>query len=304
MAMDDENTLAPEDTGVEQAEPVHQEQAKAPQPQDAADDSGEELETEGEGSEEDDAPEPDHADIEYEGKQYKVPKELKDAFLRHADYTRKTQGVSAAQREVENMKQQAQQMLQASEQELDMRAELKNARNVLNQYRNLDWKALESEDPIGAQSHWRQYQMLKERAGELETNLKQSEAQRTEAAKHDIANRVSAARKAAKETFNDWTPQLEDDVVRFAVDKLGADGQRLAAILDPVVYKGLVYAYRGFQAMNKPARPKPVQQPAEQQVQPTRTVSGRAAGNPKGLRDDISIDEWVRRRNEQLKGRR
>lgn len=303
MAMDDENTFAPDTAGAEPAEPVNQEQAKAPEPQDADDFEDEGVETEGDGSEED-APEPEDAEIEYEGKQYKVPKELKDAFLRNADYTRKTQEVAATRREVEQMKQQATQMLQASEQELDMRAELRHAKNVLEQYRNLDWAALENEDPIGAQSHWRQFQMLKERAGELDTHLRQSEAQRTEAAERDIANRVSAARSEAQKAFKDWTPQLENEVVEFATKTLGADGQKLLSILDPVVYKGLILAYRGYQAMNRPSKPKAVQQPVEQQAQPTKTVSGRSAGNPKGLRDDISTEEWVRRRNAQLAGRR
>jgi len=43
----------------------------------------------------------DLEEIEHDGKKHRVPKELKDAFLRQSDYTRKTQEVAEARRQVE-----------------------------------------------------------------------------------------------------------------------------------------------------------------------------------------------------------
>src|SRR3990167_6068838 len=40
-------------------------------------------------------------EIEHDGEKFKVPKKLKDAFLRQADYTRKTQEVSETKRQLE-----------------------------------------------------------------------------------------------------------------------------------------------------------------------------------------------------------
>lgn len=45
--------------------------------------------------------EPSDVEIEYEGSKYKLPPELKDAFLRHADYTRKTQEIAQQRKEFE-----------------------------------------------------------------------------------------------------------------------------------------------------------------------------------------------------------
>lgn len=45
--------------------------------------------------------EPEYVEIEHDGKLYEVPTELKDAFLKSADYTQKTQEVSQQRKQVE-----------------------------------------------------------------------------------------------------------------------------------------------------------------------------------------------------------
>ena len=49
---------------------------------------------EGETPEQPSEPADDSEEVEYEGSLYRVPKELKEAVIRHADYTRKTQEVA------------------------------------------------------------------------------------------------------------------------------------------------------------------------------------------------------------------
>jgi hypothetical protein len=44
---------------------------------------------------------PDEVEVEYEGKTYCLPPELRDALLRQADYTRKTQEVAQARKALE-----------------------------------------------------------------------------------------------------------------------------------------------------------------------------------------------------------
>src|SRR5262249_26454182 len=75
--------------------------------------SAESANTLGEAAGDDDAPEnqnpfagdgdaADHVDIDWEdGQKYRVPKALRDGFLRQADYTRKTQDVASQRRQVE-----------------------------------------------------------------------------------------------------------------------------------------------------------------------------------------------------------
>ncbi|KPF66114.1 hypothetical protein IP84_17015 [beta proteobacterium AAP99] len=71
----------------------YEEEASSPAPEEAdADD--EDVATEEEAEQEPEEQEPSLEDVEYEGKSYKLPPELKNALLRQADYTRKTQEVA------------------------------------------------------------------------------------------------------------------------------------------------------------------------------------------------------------------
>ena len=60
----------------------------------------------------DDEPDAELEEIEHDGKKHKVPKELKDSFLRQQDYTRKTQEVAEARKTVETSWREAQQTTQ------------------------------------------------------------------------------------------------------------------------------------------------------------------------------------------------
>lgn len=79
-----------EDRLVAQFEPEQPEVAEPQEQQEVADEAAPE------------SPEqPEFQEIEYEGKTYQVPPELKDALLRQSDYTKKTTEVSERQRAVE-----------------------------------------------------------------------------------------------------------------------------------------------------------------------------------------------------------
>ena len=71
-----------------------------PKPVVEGDDEEETEEAEVEASE--DEPEgPEYVEVEYEGNLYEVPTDLKDALLRQADYTTKTQEVASQRKEIE-----------------------------------------------------------------------------------------------------------------------------------------------------------------------------------------------------------
>lgn len=85
------------------AEPEGQPQAEAnveTQPEPAPETQTEEAQAEPEGQ-------PDEVTeaVEYEGKEYRVPKELKEALLRQADYTRKTMEVAEERKAVQQERQ-------------------------------------------------------------------------------------------------------------------------------------------------------------------------------------------------------
>jgi hypothetical protein len=244
-------------------------------------------------------------EVEYEGKKYKLPKELKDALLRHSDYTRKTQEVSASRKEVEAMKAQVQQIARATEEEITARGRLAQMHETLQQYEAVDWARLEQDDPLGAQSHFRQYQLMKEQAQKTAYEIQQRAQQRTAFDQQETARRIAASRDEASKKLKGWSPQAEEKAFTWAVNEKGVPPQVLAQIMSPEAYEMVYLAYYGHQALNRPAKPKaaPVDgQPQPTQAQPITRLSGKNAAPVRGLHDNLSIEEWTRRRNAQLKG--
>jgi hypothetical protein len=244
-------------------------------------------------------------EVEYEGKKYKLPKELKDALLRHSDYTRKTQEVSASRKEVEAMKAQVHQIAQATEEEITARGRLAQIHDTLQQYDAVDWARLEQDDPLGAQSHFRQYQLMKEQAQKLGFEIQQRAQQRIAFDQQETAKRIAASRDEASKKLKGWSPQAEEKAFSWAVNEKGVPPQVLAQIMSPEAYEMVYLAYYGHQALNRPAKPKaaPVDgQPQPTQAQPITRLSGKNAAPVRGLHDNLSIEEWTRRRNAQLKG--
>jgi hypothetical protein len=244
-------------------------------------------------------------EIEYEGKKYKLPKELKDAFLRHSDYTKKTQEVSASRKEVEAMKAQVQQIAQATEEEITERGRLAQMHETLQQYEAVDWARLEQDDPLGAQSHFRQYQLMKEQAQKTAYEIQQRAQQRTAFDQQETAKRIAASRDEASKKLKGWSPQAEEKAFSWAVNEKGVPPQVLAQIMSPEAYEMVYLAYYGHQALNRPNKPRAASvdgQPQPTQAQPITRLTGKSAAPQRGLHDNLSVEEWTRRRNAQLKG--
>src|SRR5690242_17210740 len=77
----------------------------AKEPQTDGEDEGWELPGDEEQSDDEGDGEEALIDIEHDGRAYKIPAELKNAFLRNADYTRKTQALAESRRELESHRQ-------------------------------------------------------------------------------------------------------------------------------------------------------------------------------------------------------
>jgi hypothetical protein len=247
-------------------------------------------------------------EVEYEGKKYKLPKELKDALLRHSDYTRKTQEVSASRKEVEAMKAQVQQIARATEEEITARGKLAQKLELIRQYEAMtpqDWDALEQQDPLGSNTHFRQYQLAMKEAQNLSYEIQQRAQQRIAFDQQETAKRIATSRDEASKKLKGWSPQAEEKAFTWAVNEKGVPPQVLAQIMSPEAYEMVYLAYYGHQALNRPAKPKaaPVDgQPQPTQAQPITRLSGKNAAPQRGLHDNLSIEEWTKRRNAQLKG--
>lgn len=246
---------------------------------------------------EDQADEDDYEEIERDGKKVKVPSWLKPELMMHADYTRKTQEVAEARKAFEAERQAA---TQADEQELTARANISLIDRQLAQFAQVNWNQFNDADPFEAQKAFQQYQLLKDAKGNAETFLTQAQAQRLERQTQETAKLVQEGAAVLARDIPGWSPDLSAKLQDFGSRNYGLSRDDFDNIVDPRAVKLLHAAYQWDQLEAKNKKAQAIQK--QQGVTPAATV-GRASAPPKGLDDRLSADEWMRRRNEQLRKR-
>lgn len=104
----------------------------------------------------------DIEEVEYEGKTFKVPKEIKDALLRQSDYTRKTQEVAEARRAVaeESKLIKAQAEFHASI--IDDIGQLRAIDSQLSQFQNLNWGQMDTDTLVRTKHQFDQLKDVKQ----------------------------------------------------------------------------------------------------------------------------------------------
>ncbi|MEK7206302.1 MAG: hypothetical protein AAB134_00265, partial [Pseudomonadota bacterium] len=150
--------------------------------------------------------EPEPVEVEYEGKQYKLPPELKDAVLRQADYTRKTTEVAEARRAVEAEREQIQALANRSQEEFQAHVTFTQLDAAVKQYETIDWAAWMQTDPNAANAaRWERDDLIRQR-DQIGTALNQHLQQKARQQSDEIASqRRQAIEVVAKElpNFND-----------------------------------------------------------------------------------------------------
>lgn len=119
----------------------------------------------------------DDEEVEYEGKTYKVPKELKGALMKNADYTQKTQEVAEQRKSVEERVELLNQRESLMSATFDKAVELRDIQNKLSQYEQIDWQNLVDADPVQATKLNLAYQQLQREAQQKYGELQQVQSQ-------------------------------------------------------------------------------------------------------------------------------
>ncbi|MEA3002168.1 MAG: hypothetical protein QOH81_956 [Sphingomonadales bacterium] len=236
-------------------------------------------------------------EIEHDGRKYQVPKALKDAFLRQADYTRKTQEVADLRRAVEAERQA---IRGAGEAEVAARAQLVTIDQQLAHYQRIDWDAWEDQDPFEAQKGWRQFQQLQNARSQAAGQFAQVAQQRHLVQQQETARQIEEGRAVLARDIKDWSPQLAEALLDHGVSQYGFQRGEIEEFTDPRMVKVLhdAWQYRSITRRQQQAQ----RHAAAQTAQPAARV-GTSASPPKGLDDRLSVDEWARRRNEQVRKR-
>lgn len=253
---------------------------------------GEELdqETAGEPDETDGC---DTCQVEHEGQTYEVPTALKGAFLRHADYTRKTQELAEQRRAVEAERAAAAEQARAGAEATHDRLQLAALDHQLASFQSVDWQAYARQDPKGAQALHARFQGLVQARGRLAQAVAQHEHGRRLHEAHEAAAAMAETGRTLSREIPGWSPELAAKLADYALSQ-GVTHDELAAASDPRIWKVLHKAYRAEAGGAGEAAVK------AQAVRPAVSVAGAAASSG-GVRDELATRDWMRRRNEQVR---
>lgn len=246
--------------------------------------------------------EPEDIEVDYEGKKYRVPPELKDALLRNLDYTQKTQEVARTRQEIESQRAAfeqernlAAQSYQRQQANLQAYANLSALDGKLEQYSSVNWQAWSDQDPVEAQKAFFEYNQSKDQRTQLANYIYQQE-QSAQAEQTKTAMQMAERGKEilAKEIPN-WSPDTAK-ALRITGSELGFNDAELGSIIDPRHVKTLYYAKIGLEALNKAKASKP----AVVEAKPVKTIKSSGSGSSVDP-EKMSVDDWVKWRNKQAR---
>lgn len=194
--------------------------AEAPNEEDTAEEQSEESE-----------PDDDLVDTEYEGKTYKVPKELKDALLRQSDYTRKTQEVADMRKATEERARlfQAQEQVHAAT--FEKAVELKQLQSQLSQFDQVDWQALSDSDPVQAQKLLIARQQLERTFGLKSQEYQQAQAQYQQLTQLNRQQMLQEQAQVLKERLPEYDPKMASRI-RDSIKSYGYSDEELSNVTD------------------------------------------------------------------------
>lgn len=244
-----------------------------------------------EGQADDEQPEDDGLDeLDFGFNKFRVPKELKTAVEEwRKSTTQKEQSVAEQRRtlEAERLKQ-----AEASDAELDARAELKGVKAQLAEFAKLtpqDWQYHMQNDPLGTQQAQLQMSLLKDRAAELEGTISSAAKERTDAVQQDLAKRAQQTLEAAPGIIPGWKAETAEATIKELVTFAQSEGipdQVLQDNWSPQLLKLLHRARVGTLAMKQQATAAPKPAVAQPTLVPLEKVAGKSApGASKSIGD-------------------
>lgn len=240
-------------------------------------------------------------EVEFEGKTHKVPQELKDALLRQSDYTRKTQEVAEARKQLEAQQAFIQQQAVFQQQSAQEFAQLQAVDNQLSQYQSIDWATALDQDPIGANKAYIQYQQLQQARNQMAQALGQRQQQFQQVEAQQTAQAMEATRQHVQQ-LPGWTPQVDVELDKFTQNL--PQFARVEIAKNPAIYEMVMKAWKYDQLQNtKPqvekrvaSLPKPVKPGSSEsrvtdaEIQSKKAVSRlRQTGSPSALRDVLAL---------------
>jgi hypothetical protein len=236
--------------------------------------------------------EPEMFELELDGEVHAVPAALKGAFLRQADYTRKTQELAEHRRAVEAERDALAEHRRAWAGASRDQAMLAALEDQLEAFSELDWESLAREEPQQAQALWQRLQETQALRDRYAWAIEHHEHRAQLEAAREAAEAMSQTGRRLAQEIDGWSPDVAAKLVEYG-QAFGVTLEEFAQMADPRLWKLLHKAWKADQASEGQAREQ------AQALRPAVQVSGAGAGGG-GVRDELSTKEWMRRRNSQM----
>ncbi|MEW5685791.1 MAG: hypothetical protein AB1942_12810 [Pseudomonadota bacterium] len=227
-------------------------------------------------------------ELEVDGETHALPASLRGAFLRRADYTRKTQELAEHRRAVEAERRALADHRRGLDDEAGDRATLVALDRHLDAFEGVDWEALAAEEPRRARALWASYEETQELRERFAYALSHHDHRRALEATRESAEAMAATGARLREEIEGWSPEVAAKLVEYG-QAFGVTMEELAEMADPRLWKLLHKAWRADQ---NEAGDAAVVRPA--------VVVGGGSGGGASVRDELGTREWMRRRGEQL----
>jgi len=288
------------------------------QVQDTAAQDGEDTETEGEEGQQ---IEPEDEEVDFEGNKYRVPRTIRDALLRQADYTRKTQEVAEAKRALEAERENFGKSREGQRAHFEdaakvfaVNSQLSELEGQISKYSVVDWMALSQSDPAAYQQHRAYYDSLKDRKGALieqrDTAARtwtQKEQEYAEQANRERGERVAKVQAELPKLIEGWSSDLENKLADYGTAQGYSKKDLAEATLQNPKFAQMIHkAYlhdeqqkkqKAQQTFDKTQAAKPVTRVGANAGSSTRKTTD-ASG------DALSTEEWAKRERERLEKQR
>lgn len=222
-------------------------------------------------------PEGEEEEVDYEGKQYRVPKELKDALLRQADYTRKTQEVAETKRTLAQREESIVKAEQRQAEFLGDVAQLAALNDRLNPLERINWPQYLRTGGAEAQARWVEFQQAAQARDNFARQLQTKVQQRQADEEREIATLREQGRAELQKHIKGYSPELANKLADFGVAEFGfSKDEILQAEADPRSIRVLHLAWLGQQALNQRKNTEALAQ--GQQTRPVPTLKGGGGG--------------------------
>lgn len=243
--------------------------------------------------------EPDEVEEELDGIKLRGKKDalekLKAERLMQADYTRKTQEVAEQRRAIEQQRTQFEEAAKAHQEHIREVARLVAVDERLQQFQQVNWQQLNTQDPVRAQALLIEFNQLQAARGQLAETLAQKDQQRRLEAERTSATRANEAEEVVKREVKDWGPEKLAKFVD-AAQKAGMPGEKLRQALiqypemSRFLNKALMYDQLLAQRLQKPKVEPP---------KPATRIGGGTAANTRPLSEVSDPREWAELRRQR-----